>query len=96
MTKLSAKQKDLYSRIAKILWNNWDPIGVNNGDDEWDDEYDSYVPHSFKLANEGSDWKKISAHLSSCAEQSMGLSPNRDLDDKIAKSIVQAKQEILG
>ncbi|PKM33141.1 MAG: hypothetical protein CVV08_08190 [Gammaproteobacteria bacterium HGW-Gammaproteobacteria-12] len=53
--KLSSKEKELWNRISKILWKNWDPIGVYEEDSEWDDEYDSYVPHIFRLAVEGCD-----------------------------------------
>jgi len=45
--KLSSKEKELWNRISKILWKNWDPIGVYEEESEWDDEYDSYVPHIF-------------------------------------------------
>ena len=43
--KFNTKEKELFKEIAKILLEEWDPIGVNDGDNEWDDEYDSYVPH---------------------------------------------------
>ncbi|MBH0059454.1 hypothetical protein I6F65_21205 [Pseudoalteromonas sp. SWXJZ94C] len=95
MNKLSAKQKAFYKEVASILWNKWDPIGVNDGENDWDDEYDSYVPHVFRLAIENKDAVKIASHLSSSVIQNMGMSAARDHDLKIAELIIKAKQEAL-
>ena len=96
--KLSVKEKELWSRISKILWENWDPIGVYEEEEEWDDEYDSYVPHLFRLAIEGNDHIRIAASLTSTIRQNIGLSAtdNNERDIRVAKLIISAKQEILG
>lgn len=91
-----AKEKAFYTEVSRILWEEWDPIGVNDGDNTWDDEYNSYAPHVYRLALEGKDAIKIASALSSSAEQSMGLSPSRGHDLNIAKLIVKKKQEICG
>ena len=96
MKKLSATQKEFYKEVARILWEKWDPIGVNDGENEWDDEYESYVPHIFRLAIEGKDAIRIASSLSSSAELNMGLSPSREHDLKIAHVILKKKLEILG
>ena len=96
MKSLSKKQQEFYKAVAKILWEKWDPIGVNDGDNEWDDEYDSYVPHIFRLAIEGKDAIRIAQSLSLSVEQNMGLGSARDHDLNIAKLIIQTKMEILG
>ncbi|RDH41442.1 hypothetical protein [Zooshikella ganghwensis] len=96
MNNLSASQKEFYQRLKLILWERWDPIGVNDGDDEWDDEYDSYVPHIFRLAINGSDVEKIANSLSSSIKQNMGLEPNLAHDLEVAKLIVKSKKEIIG
>lgn len=97
MKKLSQKQKRLWAEIKSILWEKWDPIGVYEPDSEWDDEYDSYVPHIFRLAIEGCDHIRIAASLTSTINQSIGLSAdtNNVHDLKIAKLIVNAKQDII-
>ncbi len=69
---------------------------MNDGDNEWDDEYDSYVPHIFRLALEGNDAIRIACSLTSAVEQNIGLGPNKESDLKVAKLIVQAKKEIIG
>jgi hypothetical protein len=95
---LNKKEKELYKHIARILWKDWDPIGVYNEEDEWDDEYDSYVPSVFRLAIENRDSVKISSHLTKMASDNMGLSTSsgNEHDLKIAKLIIQAKREIIG
>ncbi|WP_196140649.1 hypothetical protein [Aliikangiella sp. G2MR2-5] len=95
MTKLNSKQKELYKRISRILWKDWDPIGVYNEEDEWDDEYDSYVPHLFRLAIEGKDAFHIAASLNSTATQNMGMGTDKETDLKVANLIINAKNEIL-
>jgi hypothetical protein len=60
---LSTNEKLLYKRVARILWKDWDPIGVYNENDEWDDEYDGYVPSVLNLLIEGRDSHKFQAIL---------------------------------
>lgn len=96
MNQLSTKQKSFYKEIARILWEEWDPIGVNDGDNEWNDEYDSYVPHTFKLALDNADASKIAKHLSTAIIQNMGLSSNPNHDLKVAQLITETKIKMLG
>ncbi|ALU45863.1 hypothetical protein [Pseudoalteromonas rubra] len=93
---MKAKQKELYKAIASILWHDWDPIGVNYGEDEWNDEYDSYVPHVFKLVLEDKDVSNIAQYLSSSIKQNMSCSAPEQHNLKIAHKIVDAKKHILG
>jgi hypothetical protein len=95
---LSTNEKLLYKRVARILWKDWDPIGVYNENDEWDDEYDGYVPSVFTLLIEGRDAHKISSHLTTIASESMGLSTTtgNEHDKKIANLLIKTKVELLG
>ena len=45
--KLSPKQLELYNFIDKLLYEQWNPIGV---DGLPQDEYSSYVPEIFSIA----------------------------------------------
>ena len=96
MSQLSKKQKELWNEISRILWEKWDPIGVYEKDSEWNDEYDSYVPHIFRLASEGADSYKIAASLAASAHQSMGfkLIKNSESDLRVANLIIQAKEQL--
>jgi hypothetical protein len=96
MNSLSTKQKAFYKKVAEILWEKWDPIGVNDGDNEWNDEYDSYAPHIFRLAIEGNDAYRIAASLTSSTVQCIGLGADKEHDRKVAELIVKAKVEMLG
>ncbi len=95
---LSQNEKKLYKRVARILWKDWDPIGVYNENDEWDDEYDGYAPSVFNLLTEGRDAHKISNHLTTIASESMGLSTTtgNEHDNEIANLLITTKVEILG
>ncbi|EJG0767739.1 hypothetical protein C4G84_RS28745 [Vibrio parahaemolyticus O5:K30] len=93
---MKTEERRLFKEIASILWNDWDPIGVNDGENDWDDEYDSYVPNIFRLALEGRDASRIALSLSSSIEQNMGLSASPQHDLKIAHKIVEAKVRIFG
>ena len=53
MKKLSIKQKNFHTKISQILWEDWDPVGVNDGNNTWTDEYDSYVPDIFQKVVDG-------------------------------------------
>ena len=88
----------LWNRIKNILWEKWDPIGVYESNAEWDDEYDSYVPHIFRLAIEGQDQVRIANSLSDSATLNMGLSKTKQNahEMNIAKLIIEAKIELLG
>ena len=59
---LSPEQQMLYNEIDKILWEDWDPIGVNDCEGARD-EYSSYVPQIYRLIFEDEDTEKMSATL---------------------------------
>lgn len=44
----------LSKAISQILWENWDPLGVNDNENIRD-EYDSYVPKIVRLKMHGAD-----------------------------------------
>lgn len=81
-------KKQLWTEVDKILWEDWDPIGVNDYGGP-DDEYRGYVPSLVKLLEEGADESKIAKLLHEHANINMGLST--DLADhlEIAKKLKQ-------
>ena len=93
--KLPPDQLELYKEIDVILWRYWDPIGVNDCEDARD-EYQSYLPHIFRLAMEGADAQRISLALINAIETNIGLGPDKEHNQKVAQRIVKAKNEILG
>lgn len=90
MKKLNQQQKDFYYAIDRILWEEWDPIGVN-GIEDVRDEYDSYVSHLFSLSINGADQAKIASHLLDIERSSMGLLGNKQNCEEVAQKIIDAR-----
>ena len=87
------RQEDLkiYNEIEKILWNDWDPIGVNDNESARD-EYYSYIPEIFKLKKTGADKEVIAKRLDEIATKEMGLFSNIEHSRKIADKIISLTQ----
>lgn len=79
-------KKKLFEQVDKILWEDWDPIGVNNSSDG-EDEYRGYVPSIIKLLIEGADVKKITKRLFEHANVNMGMSSIMEDHEKVAKKL---------
>ena len=59
--------------IKRLLWEEWDPIGVNAPD--WpNDEYDSYAFRVFGMLNEGKGQPEIADYLRWVATDYIGVS----------------------
>lgn len=81
--KRNAEYKRLHE-ICRNHWNEFDPIGVrvnlsSDSEPDWfpDDEYDSYVPQTVKLAVEGADAVKMRKHIEHCCTVNMSLNSTR-------------------
>lgn len=91
--QLSPQQIELYTRIDEILFYKWDPIGISDGN--WArDEYQSYLPKIFSLASEHDNPKAIAEYLTEVTTESMGLSPAKEHDLRIAMLIIEIKDSI--
>ena len=65
------EQLPIYKAIDEILWNDWDPIGVNDCAPR--DEYQSYLPEIFRLKIEGGNAEVIANKLLYFEMERMGL-----------------------
>jgi hypothetical protein len=81
----AAKQR-IYNAIDEILWNGWDPIGVNDNDDARD-EYQSYTPTIFQLKMNGAGIYEIAEYLSWIETIRMGMTGNWKHCKEIAEKI---------
>ena len=81
---------DELEAIKRILWEDWDPIGVNHFAP--DDEYDSYAFQIFVMLKKGQGLVEIRDYLESAEVENMGL-PNSGRHDDIARRIVQLRGE---
>ena len=91
--KLSSEQNKLYKIIDEILWEDWDPIGVNDHKSARD-EYQSYLPQVFRLAIEDVKVSEIAECLDEIVTESIGLQSNLQHCTKIAKLIKSARNKI--
>ncbi len=95
---MSPKQSTaLYKKVCQILWEQWDPIGVNceryaSGENDWDwpnDEYDSYAGTLCRFLIEGRDEQTLIAHLEQIQRNAMGLSSiDSENDQRVARLLL--------
>ena len=61
----------IYKMIDEILWNDWDPIGIN--DIAPRDEYYMYIPSIFALKKTGASKEEIANQLYKIETERIGL-----------------------
>ena len=64
--------KRLLKEVGVVLWEDWDPIGVNDTP-EAKDEYDSYAGAVFTVAIRTHSAMAVAEHLMSVEHTSMGF-----------------------
>lgn len=80
--------ENLSNWIRRILWEEWDPIGVNDLGGP-DDEYDAYAARLVQYVNEGRDEHAIAKYLGQVETNAMGLSKsNAGNNMRVAKLLV--------
>jgi hypothetical protein len=81
------KDDELFARVDRVLWEDWDPIGVRalGGPD---DEYRGYVPSILALLRSGATEAELSERLASLRCLSMGLARNDAHDRRAAHILV--------
>jgi hypothetical protein len=91
--RLSVKQNQLYTFIDELLWQEWDPIGINSYF-EVKDEYSSYAGQVFSLVVRGATAEELAQKLLSIEQEMIGLSGNMAKNLEIARRVIGAAQEI--
>ena len=81
----------LYSEVDWILWNDWDPIGINDYGGP-NDEYRGYVPETYRLLKENKIDIEIANHLERIVIERIGLNSNFEESLRIARLLIKAKQ----
>jgi hypothetical protein len=66
------RARNVKREISRVLWDVWDPIGVN-GQGAPRDEYDDYVNGVYELLITGASDDAIADHLQQIASEIMGL-----------------------
>ena len=94
MDNASDIQATFLSSIRSVLWNTWDPIGLNVGNDDLDDEYDSYALEVYALAMNDEAASVISAELMNFSSKQIQIPACRDNADRSARIIVNLKRQL--
>jgi hypothetical protein len=87
---MTTKQKELYIAIARILWEDWDPIGVNEFP-EANDEYEGYTPSIFCLVVDHAEKETIALKLHAFEKINMGLPGDVEHCLEIAEKIISVR-----
>ncbi|ANH83151.1 hypothetical protein A8C56_21145 [Niabella ginsenosidivorans] len=86
---MTQEQRRLYTIIDELLWNEWDPIGVNEYE-EARDEYYSYIPQVLKLKIDNADIETMAQFLFKVETERMGLLGNIENCRRVANIIISA------
>jgi hypothetical protein len=85
------------ARVRAILWQEWDPIGINDLEDAEDDQYDAYADKAYvMLTDQGATAKEIADYLFAVATEHMALKDRArqfELSDKVARLLVSLRPE---
>lgn len=92
MRRLSQPQNQLYEIIDNLLWDEWDPIGIN--DIAPRDEYQAYTPQLFSSVIKGATSDELTQALYKIESDLMGLPGNFQKCEEIAKKIVEAARRL--
>lgn len=85
---MTFNEKKIFDAIDQILWEDWDPIGINDNENIRD-EYQGYTPHIFRLKMQGADEKRIAKHLFELAWETMGMTSDMEHCKNVAHKIVE-------
>ncbi len=74
--------------VEQVLFNDWDPIGVNVGFEAFD-EYDSYAPHIVSMWFDGSLTEEtLVQYLLEIEAKQMGLKGSESSVRNVAKKLI--------
>ncbi|HSG54630.1 MAG TPA: hypothetical protein VLA45_04170 [Paracoccaceae bacterium] len=74
------------SRLRKIGWSHWDPIGTNDLNDRPDDEYDSYLMTAAARLWRGESVEDVGAYLVDIEVNYIGLSSQPNTKSRASKT----------
>ena len=81
---LSKEESRVRYGEGRALWNEFDPIGVFQIDEDWPkDEYDSYIGPTLRLVIDGRAVTEIESYVRSVVHEHMGLSETEQGNEAI-------------
>lgn len=87
------RAKDIMKDIHDVLWNDWDPIGINDVAPE--DEYDSYIGGIYRLLASKCTKDKLINHLLQIELDKMGLRLKPGSEHKHRNSLEAVADKLL-
>ena len=87
------KEKEFYNLIDKILWEIWDPIGINTNANIRN-EYFGYVPLIFQKALTANNEEELAKTLFLIETERMGLDGNFEKCFLVSKEILNVKLQL--
>ena len=87
--------KELQDQVDKVLFYEWDPLGVSTMD-YMRDEYSRYVLEVVEIALECSSYEAIEEELVLVRKEWMGMEENTEQDNKVARTIYSLAQQYSG
>ena|SRR5687767_4899469 len=82
------RARDIQTAIARLLTEEWDPIGVRD-EPEAADEYDAYVGGVYRLLASGASKESIAEHLATIERDRMGFERAR------AKALLPVAEKLM-
>ena len=76
-TKLPASEASAYEALDRLLYREWDPIGVH-GLDGPDSEYQTYLPGFWRLVQDAASPADLAAYLSEVETSSIGVTTSSE------------------
>lgn len=84
------KEKLFYEYVDQVLWEDWDPIGINDAAPR--DEYSGYVPKIHQLLLEGVMRNEIAEQLYRFQTEQIEIFEGKEHCDKIAIKLVDFRE----
>ena len=91
--KKTNEKSNLWKVVDQILWEVWDPIGVN-ACHAARNEYYSYVNGVVRLLKDNTGSDKIAKHLQELRTEIIGLSAKFEEDQKVADLLIEKANEL--
>lgn len=63
--------------VAQVLWEDWDPLEMNQVNGWPDDEYNNYAPAVLRMLEEGATTEDLAQHLHAIETDFMNLDCRR-------------------
>ncbi len=83
-TKLSADDAGAYEALDRLLFRQWDPIGVYDFDGP-EDEYRAYLPRFWQLVRSGSSEEQVVEYLAEIERERIELETSDEHRRDIAR-----------